>query len=397
MKKSKLIIALSSFAMAAAGLLAVGGLKAKKVEAVGAVDTSGSLICKLAENHNWKQSSAKLCACLTDDAHTVWTSLQTIGDTTLFKFDYTVSFTPTKLIWVRMNGSESAGSWDDGKKWNQTADLSFREATFIENGWDYPSTSQWTVSAEVRSSAVAEFGTKTTLSTIGINGSGNPEVSGSVTLAKDEEFKILSGDGVWTGFYGCPDAIDGCFSGGSKTSHNNENPEGNIVCDVAGTYDFFFDTELKKVWLTRNDIVAADGWARTFLDADCTATKSGWETSKTNFESLSAEAQNVLKTEAHVDYKTSLEGYIERAVQRYDYVLELYGVYDASTNPTGYKDFMGRVAAGKVVPGSRGSNVLFNTQVNNNHNTIIIISVVSLVSVSALGVLLVIKKRRATQ
>lgn len=294
MKLKKLIggLLLSSFLVAGVGVsISYQKGNATKVEAAGA---SGSLIVKFASNHNWFQGGAKICAYITDDTNNYWTSLQTSSTSTLlYKFDYSVSFTPTKLIWVRMNPAATSGNWD--QKWNQTGDLGWKEATYINNGWDNPGTSQWTVSAQVRSSLVPSFGTKTTLSKIGINGDGNPEVSGSVSLEKDEEFKMLAGDGVWSGYYGRPDALANAISGGSRTERSDENP--NIKCEIAGTYDFYFDTETKRLWISRQDIVDADGWAtyfNTHVGCDDTGETlpSGWTSCATEYGKLSNDAKD---------------------------------------------------------------------------------------------------------
>ena len=298
--------------------------ESKPAEVAEAANTSGSLIVKFASNHNWFQSGAKICAYITNDSSSVWTSLQTTSSSTLiYKFDYTVSFTPTKLIWVRMNPSETSGSWDSGKKWNQTGDLSWKEATFINNGWDNPSCSQWTVSAQVRSNQVAGFGTKTTLKTIGINSDGNPEVSGSVALVENEEFKMLAGDGVWSGYYGRPAALSTAISGGSTTERSDSNP--NIKCLIAGTYDFYFDTETKRLWISRQDIVDADGWASYFLsNVGCDETgktlPTGWTSCKTAYNNLSDDAKN------YVYAGTADEGgdNLGRALARYDHAVKAH-------------------------------------------------------------------------
>lgn len=292
--------------------------EAKEAKADG---TSGSLICKLGNIAKWSEGNAKLCAYLTDDSSTYWTSLQTLSSSTsLYKFDYTISFTPTKLIWVRMNPAATSGNWN--QKWNQTGDLSWNEATYLQNQWD-PTTSQcsqWTVSAQVRSNQVTDFGTKQTLSTIGINGYGNPEVSGSVSLIENEEFKILAGDGVWSGYYGTPSALSTAISGGSTTERSDDNP--NIVCEIAGTYDFYFDTETKKLWISRQDIVDADGWATTFNNnVGCDPTgvdlPTGWSTVSSAYSSLSNDAKDYIYAgTADVDGDN-----LARALATYDYAV----------------------------------------------------------------------------
>lgn len=375
--KKGLIFATTLAMMLGVGV-AVGAHQSKPVE-VKADSVSGSLIVKFESGHNWFTDGAKICAYLTDDSSNSWTSLQTTSsDTLLYKFDYSVNFTPTKLIWVRMNPAASSGNWD--QKWNQTGDLGFVEATYIANGWDSPSCNQWTVSARVRSSTVAEFGTKTTLSKIGLNGSGNPEVSGSVTLEKDEEFKILSGDNVWSGFYGRPEALANAISGGSMESRSDENP--NIKCEVAGTYDFYFDTETKKLWITRLDIVDADGWASYFLDnVGCDSTgvalPTGWSLCASSYASLSNAAKDYVYAG-----KADEEGdNLGRALARYEQALRSHPslshfIVNSGNTPR---------ALAYINPSMSDFQ---------DSNTMIIVITIAAVSALAFTTLLVLKKRK---
>lgn len=385
MKGLKTILAIALSATGLGGAVAFGmtvGNENQEMIRTEAV-TNGSLIVKLGNKSKWSQSNAKLCAYITNDSSTYWTSLQTISSSKeLYKFDYSISFTPTKLIWVRMDPAATSGNWS--QKWNQTGDLGWNEATYLQDQWDPTAAqcTQWTLSAQVRSSTVASFGTKVTLSTIGINGSNNPEVSGAVTLEEDEEFKILSGDNMWSGYYGCPDAIDSCFSGGSKVKREDSNP--NIVCEVAGTYDFFFDTETKRVWLTRQDIVDADGYASYFLsnvgcDETGATSPSGWSTCASTYSNLNGAARDVL-CGATADKNGDN---IARCVYWYDYAVAAHPsltkfMVDSSSNP--------RVASSNST-----------TYAINNNNAVLIIAIIAAISLSATGVFFFLRKKRKEQ
>lgn len=387
MKLKKLIATLSIAGVLSIGATAMLSNTLSKSYEASADTITGSLIVKLGNIGKWSQSSAKLCAYMTDDSSSSWTSLQVMSsDTILYKFDYSLSFTPTKLIWVRMNPSETQGSWDSGKKWNQTGDLGWREATYLQDQWD-PTTSQcnqWTLSAEVRSNQIPSFGTKTTLSKIGINSDGNPEVSGSVSLVLNEEFKMLAGDGVWSGYYGRPDALKNCFSGGSMTERSDSNP--NIKCLVAGTYDFFFDTETKRVWLTRQDIVDADGWATYFnghvgCDASGQSLPSGWTTVSSAYSSLSSAAKD------YVYGGTADTGgdNLGRALATYD-----YAVAHHSELTKFITDGSGSHRRGAAAP----KNPIVIAAESGSVNTIAIVVIVSVISVSAIGGYFFLKRRK---
>lgn len=385
--KFKHIIA--TFALAGVMALGVGAALNihSEAESVNADSVSGSLIVKFEADHNWFQGGAKICAYITNDSQNVWTSLQTTSSSQLiYKFDYSVSFTPTKLIWVRMNPSETSGSWDSKKKWNQTGDLGWKEATYIPNGWDYQTCSQWNVSADIRSSLVPSFGTKQVLSTIGINDSGNPEVSGKVSLAENEEFKMLAGDGTWSGYYGVADGLGDYFTGGSKTERSDDNP--NIVCHQTGDYDFYFDTESKRLWITNDALVAADGWAREFLqDVKCDSTGSsvptGWSTSASYYAGISDDAKDLVYGSA----SNESGSLIEQALARYDYAVAHHsGLSRFVVNHSGAQRPVARIV----------STPQTISEVTGTTATVVVIAV-TLVSVTAIATYVFMRKRKENQ
>ena len=296
------------------------------------------------------------------------------GNTYLASYS-SLSFDPVNMIVVRLkNSAPENPTWSDQAYGNQTQDLSFAQYTSMDS-WENGKVkcSQKTLSAEVRSSTVTSFGTKIVLSNVGLGGSGHPEVSGAVELELNEEFKILSADSVWSGYYGCPDAISNCFSGGSKTEVNNNNP--NIKCLVAGTYDFFFDTDTKRVWLSRQDIVDADGFADYFLknvgcDTSGATSPSGWATVSNSYSNLSAAAKTVLcNAEADVNGDN-----IARCVYWYDYALNAH---------SGLTPFMtGRTAHSRIT-------------ISIDNNKMVIITVIGVfVLLSSTGTFFLLKKKR---
>lgn len=385
--KTILAIALSATGLGSAVAFGVGALDSvREIIPAQAEVTSKSLIVKFGSLGNWTEANAKLAVYLWKGSGSskveTWTNVVSLDtNKKIYKLDYSFDGTPENLIVTRQNSSASSASWDT--KWAQSSDLSFNEATYLNlDGWNITSTSGWTLSAQVRSNKVTSFGTKETLSTIGLNGSNNPEVSGAVTLEEDEEFKILSGDNVWSGYYGCPEAIDSCFSGGSKTARSDSNP--NIVCEVAGTYDFFFDTETKRVWLTRQDIVDADGFASYFLsnvgcDETGATSPSGWSTCASTYNNLNGAARDVLCSAA-----ADKDGdNIARCVYWYDYAVAAHPsltkfMVDSSSNP--------RVASSNST-----------SYVVNNNNAVLIVAIVAAISLSATGVFFLLRKKRKEQ
>lgn len=392
MKKFRLFKVLSIFTIAAAGAVAVGvGTKAPKVEAAEAATTTSRLVAKLGNIGKWSQSGAKLCAYLTNDSSSYWTSLQTMSSNqALYVFDYSINFTPTKLIWVRMNPAATSGNWD--QKWNQTGDLSVKDATFLQDQWD-PSTSQcsqWTITGNVYTSKNSFSSPKYSMnvSTVELNSDNNPQVSGYVTLEENEEFKVVNvADNEWSGYYGCPDALNSAFTGGSKEGHKIGGvDEGNIKCLIPGTYEFYFDTESKRTWITRQDIVDADGWAKYFntnvgCDPDGVSLPSGWSNCATQYGNLSNDAKDYIygaEADEHGDN-------LARALATYDYAVAHHSTLTKfiknSSNVVRTSINLDRFEA--------------NTLVGNDGNGLIIsIVIVSLVSVSAVAGFYFIRRRK---
>ena len=388
-KLLKTILTTTALAMVLGAGVAVGAHQKAKVEKVEAAASAHQLIVKFGSQGNWNQANAKLAVYLWKGSGAseinTWTNTVSLNsEVNIYKLDYTFDGTPEKMIISRQNSSAgSTGSW--GTSWAQSSNLDFNEGTYLNiSEWNITSTSGWKISADVRSNQIPSFGTKTTLSTIGLNDSNNPEVSGSVTLAKDEEFKILSGDNVWSGYYGCPAAIDGCFSGGSKTGRSDSDP--NITCLEAGTYDFFFDTETKRLWLSRQDIVDADGYASYFLshvgcDESGVNLPSGWSDCASTYASLSAGGK---------DYLYSATGSIEegadniaRCVYWYDYAVRVH--------PSLTK-FMKN--SSNVVRASSGTINTFGQTISKDTTAILATVIIVVASLTAVGGFFLLKKKK---
>lgn len=328
MKKSKILFT-STLAMLFGLGVAAGVGASRSVEAPARVRATESitsrLVAKLDNAGKWSTDGAKLAAYLTDDTNFKWTGLQNIeAEKQLYVFDYTVDFTPTKLIWVRLDASATEGDW--AKKHNQTGDLAVGDATYLPDEWDPAagSCSQWPLTGNVYTSKDSFAAPKATfgVSTVELV-EGGPQVSGVVTLEKDEEFKVVNvADNKWSAYYDCPAALSECFTGGSKEHFDEGDP--NIVCKVAGTYRFYFNTETKKIWISNDDIVAADGYAGYFLsnvgcDPTGVAVPTGWTTCATQYATLSGGAK---------DYLCAAEGnigegatQISKCVYWYDYAI----------------------------------------------------------------------------
>ena len=143
-------------------------------------------------------------------------------------------------------------------------------------------------------------------------------------------------------------------------------------------------------FILKEDYDAAESaktWAQEFLSENCTATKNGWSAAATSYAALSDKAKALFVAEAHVAHDVKVESYVAKAVQRYDYIIELYGT---ST----YNDFMGRAnkKSGIVYPVSTFKSEL---ELSNTDNMIMIIVISASATTLLATALLIIKKRKS--
>lgn len=357
---------------------------------------SGTVHVDLRET-SWSEASANYAIYFMDkETYSTevggWSSYVTgtAQEVRLVEVPYNLGFEPKELLVVRYDSAYAKASWDDekwptdGSVWGQTIDGSFSEAVRIGyyDEIEHKNTFYGGFPKVIGGSLWADI---VYLNSVKLNGASDAEYySSTVTLAKDTEFKIQVApyaDGDYYADYSTHKSLESSFEIAES---------GNIKAKVAGTYAFYFDSYTHSTYITSVAIAQADEWAQSFLGADCTASKSGWSSAATAFAGLSEEAKAIIQGQEHVDHKVELTGFVERAVQRYDYIIERYGV-----DP--YTDFLGRVDAGKVVPKTVSlgvSSIFDNNSSVDNTALIAIISVITIVSVSSIAVLLVIKKRK---
>lgn len=357
---------------------------------------SGTVHVDLRET-SWSEASANYAIYFMDkETYSTevggWSSYVTgtAQEARLVEVPYNLGFEPKELLVVRYDSTYAKASWDDekwptdGSVWGQTIDGSFSEAVRIGyyDEIEHKNTFYGGFPKVIGGSPWADI---VYLNSVKLNGANDAEYySSTVTLAKDTEFKIQVApyaDGDYYADYSTHKSLESSFEIAES---------GNIKAKVAGTYAFYFDSYTHSTYITSVAIAQADEWAQSFLGADCTASKSGWSSAGTAFAGLSEEAKAIIQGQEHVDHKIELTGFVERAVQRYDYIIERYGV-----NP--YIDFLGRVDAGKVVPKTVSlgvSSIFDNNSGVDNTALIAIISVIAVTSISSIAVLLVIKKRK---
>lgn len=299
---------------------------------------------------------------------------------------YNFDWTPNKMIAVRYDANFSQSSWegnrwgDGGSKWGQApSDGGYNLADHISiTDWNYGDTEYpYVVSSET------SWGSKLDLNGVKLNGEKHFEYfSDSVSFVENEEFKIFT-HGDYCNGYSLADVVQGYFT--------RENEGANIKCVVSGTYSLYFDSINKSVHITDPALAAADKFAQDFLGANCDASRSNWGDLADEFNALSPEAQALLVDEEHVSHDANIEGYIKRAVQRYDYVLERYHINSANTDELGYEDFMGR--ATKINLSPRMNPISIFAEGESSNAIVATLIIVSLLATG--GALLFLRKRKS--
>ena len=311
---------------------------------------------------------------------------------------FALDFEPYQMIIVRYNPSFTAEAWAANKwaselsdtKWGQTFDFYYPRSnpnSLVRIGaWDEgeDKNAADTGYPKVIGGVGGEWNDLEFLDNYKVNGDGHPEFYDTCFLSEDTAFKVQYSpyqDWTYLNAYSTHKSIEDYFS---------EDGEGNIVCNKEGSYVFYYDDNTLSFYITTQALADADEWAQEFLTVNCQATMAQWSTMAARFNAMSAEARALFVAEEHVAHNVEVSTYLAKAVQRYDYIIELYGVEGEGS----FSDFMGRVEAKKIVAGSLGArNYADPTQ--ETSNSIVIIAIISLVSVSTLTALIVLKKRRA--
>lgn len=301
---------------------------------------------------------------------------------------YELNFQPTHMIGVRFNSACTTPNWD--QKWNQTQDLTFYQYGVIgvtgnldkdhDNGWsDGLATVKITRGNQEIEVALDNYKRN--------DDHKSEHYNDYIDLQENDEFVINYGSTSYHN-WDCLSIFDNNFSYNSTTEK--------IKVDVAGTYSFYFKAYdygdvHHDVFISKPEVAFADAWALSFLGTDklCETTKDNWSSYETEYNKLPHSAKTfLLNVEHEPDPTVEFENYFARAIQRYDYVIYLYGT-------SAYNDYIGRVEAGKFTPRTSNSFIdgVFLSESSTQITLVIIVSVTSL---TALSGCLVLKKRKAS-
>lgn len=264
----------------------------------------------------------------------------------MVKVHYELDFTPTNMIAVRYPNTLTKAEWEqktnrfDGK-WDQTPNLVFEENPFIiiEEG------NQATVAKPYfhgcpHGDDSEAWGNNGYFTNVKLNSSSHCEYYTSKYFDTNELFGIKIKESDWFINYTISPFID------DEENHPFVYDSGtnSIKCVTPGEYVVYFDHQNESLYINLRSYAEADEWSQIFLgvtdsDGKCPYTLSHWGDSKLLFEDyeFSSEARDVLLYVEHLEPEEETSTFIEKAMQRYDYILITYG-------SDMYEDFIGRIS-----------------------------------------------------
>ncbi len=230
-----------------------------------------------------------------------------------------------------------------------------------------------------------------------------------ISLSKDSEFKIHYKDGtnVWYGWSQVDPDSSALKSGAIIEGSDPDSTGSRIKVNTATTYEIYFkvNNESNKLWIQLDSNVEADLYAQEFLTT-ITCTGQGSTSFSMNSWNIVGEATNSMEykfnhltigAQGKITGATASQSgtNVQKMLARYDAILSKYG-YGTSSDK--YHDYLNRQ------PEPLGAIRSFSpfryfTNDEDNLSTIIIIaaSSVSLLSLTALGVLILKKRKSKTQ
>ncbi len=342
----------------------------------------GEIYLDLTEFTGWEGDNAKFGFYFFDDNnHSAFSDLAAsvpLQDH-IYIASYELDFTPTNMIGIRLNSSCTTPSWGD--KWNQTQNLAFYQYGVIGvTGSDYGWSDTLATVKITRSSEEIEV----ILDNYKRNSEGKSEhYNDYIDLQEDDEF-VINYNSTSYHNWDCLPIFDDNFSYDETTSK--------IKVEIAGTYSFYFkayETEEvhHDVFISKPEVAFADAWAQAFLEGGCETTKDNWSTYESDFNDLPHSAKTfLLNVEHEPNPEVVFENYFDQAIQRYDYVISLYGT---ST----YNDYIGRVNAGKIT--LNALNPLVDAFSNFDSSQIVSIVIFSVASLSIIGVCFLRRRKKA--
>ena len=338
------------------------GLKANSVkEAKAAILASGNITVDLTgESWGTGASGQNISVYFWDDAeHNGWGGYNYAGQNQfMVSIDYSLEFVPTHMKAVRYSNWYAKDSWkanpwctgdDAWGKWAEGENVDFSangNIVIAGTGKSFTGTAYMHGTTDG-----TNWGTTAQLSGVKLNGSNHIEYYANKSFVANEKFGVKLFNEDWITSFTLSDYLKGEKLDDASDDAFFLNASTQIECRTPGTYSVFYDRNAGSVYLTDTVHAAADDWAQRFFkdNSSCSATKTNWGTFADEYEDLAtlygSTFTNIFTSEEHKDHEVNPATLndVQKAVQRYDYVLLRYHVNPANTDALGYEDFMGRV------------------------------------------------------
>lgn len=341
----------------------------------------GEIYIDLTEFRDWENSDAKFGVYFFNETRNAFSdfAVNVPLQDGIYIASYELDFNPTTMIGIRFDSECTTPNWDD--KWNQTQNLTFYQYGVIGvTGYDDSGWSDELATVKI-TRGVDEI--DVVLDNYKRNAENKSEhYNDYIDLQENDEFVIDYNSTSYHNWDSLP-IFDDNFSYDESTQK--------IKVEVSGTYSFYFkayetDEVHHDVFISKPEVAFADAWALAFLADGCDTTKSNWSDYEDEFDKLPHSAKSFLLNVEHADPDVHFENYFAQAIQRYDYVIYLYGT-------SSYDDYIGRVEAGKITP--RTSGQLIGVSSNDNSTSIAVVIILSVTSLTAIGGCLLLKRRKA--
>ncbi|MCR5309394.1 MAG: LPXTG cell wall anchor domain-containing protein [Bacilli bacterium] len=232
------------------------------------------------------------------------------------------------------------------------------------------------------------------LNSFKFDGDGFQYYKTSVQLAAGDVIEFTDGTKT-SGFADLRDAGNGQTAKEKGLVEDDVNGKVKVVKD--GYYDIYVNCKSGKVWMQSDAFTDATHWAEEFIEESCAdeinGTKAKWGELRDSFDGLTEGAKGLLKNEEHIANDAVADNCIKQAVQRYDYVLQRFGVNNANNDTYGYEDFMGRVSGGKINLSPRMNSISIFAEGESSNSIIVTLIIVSLLATG--GALLFLRKRKS--
>ena len=338
----------------------------------------GEVYLDLTQYRNWEADAAKFGVYFFNENNSAFSgfAVNVPLQDGIYVASYELNFVPTHMIGVRFNSTSATPNFDD--RWNQTQNLPFYQYGVIGVTGDNYGWSDGLATVKIsRGSEEIEV----VLDNYKRNSEHKSEhYNDYIDLQKNDEFVIEYSSNSYYSWDSLP-VFDDNFSLLENT----------IKVEVSGTYSFYFkaydEGEVHHdVFISKPEVAFADAWAQSFLSGGCATTKSNWSDYEEEFDKLPHSAKTFLLNVEHADPSVHFENYFAQAIQRYDYVIYLYGTGE-------YNDYIGRVEAGRF--STLTSAKLINTSLSDSSSSTALVVIVATISLSSIVGLLIIKKRKA--